>query len=107
MSFSGPWHRSLISKAAPQLESKWDTARVPKDQSSTSFVGGAEMAVFKNSPNREAAWKFVQYMVQPQTQVAWYKDINDLPAVKSAWDDSTISGDKSLKVFGDQLNDSK
>ena len=107
MFFSGPWHRSLIQKAGPNLEGKWATARVPKDQSSTSFVGGAEFAVFKNSPNRDAAWKFVQYMTQPDTQVAWYKDISDLPAVKSAWDDSTISSDQSLKVFGDQLNDTK
>src|SRR5579864_7183408 len=107
MFFSGPWHRSLIQKAGPNLEGKWATARVPKDQSSTSFVGGAEFAVFKNSPNRDAAWKFVQYMTQPDTQVAWYKDISDLPAVKSAWDDSTISSEQSLKVFGDQLNDAK
>jgi multiple sugar transport system substrate-binding protein len=107
MFFSGPWHRSLIQKAAPNLEGKWATAMVPKDQSSTSFVGGAEFAVFKNSPNRDAAWKFVQYMTQPATQVAWYKDINDLPAVKSAWDDSSISSDASLKVFGEQLNSAK
>lgn len=107
MFFSGPWHRSLINKAAPQLEGKWATARVPKDQSSTSFVGGAELAVFKNSPNRDAAWKFVQYMMQPATQVAWYKDVADLPAVKSAWNDQSISNEQSLKVFGDQLNDTK
>jgi multiple sugar transport system substrate-binding protein len=107
MFFSGPWHRSLITKAAPQLEGKWATARVPKDQSSTSFVGGAELAVLKNSANRDAAWKFVQYLVQPSTQVAWYKDIADLPAVKSAWNDPTISGEQSLKVFGEQLNDAK
>jgi multiple sugar transport system substrate-binding protein len=107
MFFSGPWHRSLIQKAAPNLEGKWATAMVPKDQSSTSFVGGAEFAVFKNSPNRDAAWKFVQYMTQPATQVAWYKDINDLPAVKSAWTDQSISSDQSLKVFGDQLNSAK
>src|SRR5579864_2297124 len=107
MFFSGPWHRSLIQKAGPNLEGKWATAMVPKDQSSTSFVGGAEFAVFKNSPNRDAAWKFVQYMTQPATQVAWYKDINDLPAIKSAWNDQTISNDASLKVFGDQLNSAK
>ena len=107
MFFSGPWHRSLIAKAAPQLEGKWATARVPKDKSSTSFVGGAELAVFKNSPNRDAGWKFVQYMLQPATQVAWFKTINDLPAVKAAWTDPTISSDKSLMVFGDQLNDAK
>ena len=107
MFFSGPWHKSLIDKAAPQLEGKWATARVPKDKSSTSFVGGAELAVFKNSPNRDAGWKFVQYMLQPATQVAWFKAINDLPAVKAAWTDPSISSDASLKVFGDQLNDAK
>ena len=107
MFFSGPWHASLITKAAPQLEGKWAAARVPKDKSSTSFVGGAELAVFKNSPNRDAGWKFVQYMLQPDTQVAWFKAINDLPAVKSAWTDQSISGNATLKVFGDQLTDAK
>ena len=107
MFFSGPWHRSLINKAAPDLEGKWATARVPKDKSSTSFVGGAELAVFKNGQHKDAAWKFVNYMVQPSTQVAWYKAINDLPAVKSAWSDPSIANEPSLKVFGDQLNDAK
>ena len=30
---------------------------VPKDKSATSFVGGSDLVVFKNSKNRDAAWK--------------------------------------------------
>ena len=30
----------------------------------TSFVGGSDLVVFKNAENRDAAWKFVEYLLQ-------------------------------------------
>jgi multiple sugar transport system substrate-binding protein len=39
--------------------------------------------------------------------VKWYKTVNDLPSVKSAWDDAALSGDENVTKFGDQLNDAQ
>jgi multiple sugar transport system substrate-binding protein len=96
-----------MQKQDPQITGKWAVARVPKDRSSTSWAGGGDLAVFKSSQHRDAAWKLVQFMAQSQQQLSWFKTINDLPAVKASWQDPTLSGDQNLKVYGDQLTSTK
>ena len=52
MFISGPWMMSLITKAG-LTQDKWAVATMPKgDKSATSFVGGADWVVFKNSRTR-------------------------------------------------------
>jgi multiple sugar transport system substrate-binding protein len=106
--FSGPWHIGLLKEqGGPDFTRKWAVARMPKEQAGTSFVGGCDLAVFKDAKNRDAAWKFVQFLVKPQTQVKWYGQVGDLPSVKDSWQDHALSGDPTLKTFGDQLNEAK
>jgi multiple sugar transport system substrate-binding protein len=80
---------------------------MPKKVTATSFLGGSNLVVYKDSKNKDLAWKFVQYLTDPKTQVAWYADVADLPAVQSAWDDPTLKSDKNLALFGQQLKDTK
>jgi multiple sugar transport system substrate-binding protein len=104
MFFSGPWHLGLIRDAGgAKFDGKWAIAPVPKKVSSTSFVGGSNLVVYKDSKNKDLAWKFVQYLSDPKTQVAWYTDVTDLPAVQSAWDDPALKGDPNVAKFGEQL----
>ena len=104
MFFSGPWHLGLIKEAGgPGFETKWAIAPMPKKVSSTSFLGGSNLVVYKNSPNKDLAWAFVQYLSDPKTQVAWYTDVTDLPAVQTAWTDPALAGDKNVAMFGEQL----
>ncbi len=63
--------------------------------------------MFKNSPQRDTAWKFVQFLSDPKTQAKWYGTSTDLPSVQSAWDDPALSGDDKLAVFGEQLQTAK
>lgn len=106
--FSGPWHIGLLKEqGGAAFADKWAVARMPKEAAGTSFVGGGNLAVFKDAKNREAAWKFVRYLTQPEVQVKWYSEIGDLPSVKSAWQDQKLSGDPLLKTFGEQLEDAK
>ena len=80
---------------------------LPTKDSSTSFVGGANLAVFTEAANSEAAWKLVQWLSQPETQVAWYEASGDLPAVQAAWDDPVLADKDSLEAFGEQLRTAK
>jgi multiple sugar transport system substrate-binding protein len=66
-------------------------------------VGGSNLVVYKDSKNKELAWKFVQYLTDPKTQVAWYADVTDLPAVVAAWDDPALKSDPNVAKFGEQL----
>ena len=108
MFFSGPWHVGLITEAGgADIEGKWAVVPMPKKVSGTSFVGGSNLVVFKDSENKDAAWAFVQFMADPANQVAWYDEATVLPAVQSAWDDPALADDANVAVFGQQLQDTK
>ena len=108
MFFSGPWHIGLITAAGgPSFKDKLGLALMPKKASATSFVGGSNLVVYKDSKNKDLAWKFVQYLSDPKTQVAWYTDVTDLPAVQAAWVDSALKADPNVAMFGDQLKTTK
>jgi multiple sugar transport system substrate-binding protein len=108
MFFSGPWHLSLIKEAGgADFDGKWAIAPMPKKTTATSFLGGSNVVVFNASKNKPAAWAFVKFLSDPATQALWYKTVTDLPAVQAAWDDPTVAGDPNVKMFGDQLKDTK
>ncbi len=103
---SGPWHIGLLNDLGGK--GKYDLWPMPSGSGDfTSFIGGSNMAVFKNSKNRDAAWKFVSYLMKPDVQVKWYQTVADLPAVQAAWDNEALAGDEQLTLFGDQLDKAK
>jgi multiple sugar transport system substrate-binding protein len=105
---SGPWHVGILKEqGGAGFEEKFAVAPMPSAKSATSFIGGSNIAVFKDAKNRDGAWKFIQWLSKPEVQVKWYQATTDLPAVQSAWQDASLSGDTYLKVFGEQLNDAK
>ncbi|HEY8721656.1 sugar ABC transporter substrate-binding protein [Pengzhenrongella sp.] len=97
---SGPWHMGILKDAGNK---DFTVAPLPAGKQKASFMGGSDVAVFKSAKNRDAAWKFIQWLSKPETQVAWYKTTSDLPAVSSAWDTGALATDPQLKVFGTQL----
>jgi multiple sugar transport system substrate-binding protein len=104
MFISGPWEVAGVEKVGgASFKNKYAVAMIPARKTSSSFVGGSDFVVFKDSKNRDSAWKFVQFLAQPQTQVQWWQSSTDLPSVASAWDDQTLKGDDKLAVFGEQL----
>jgi multiple sugar transport system substrate-binding protein len=108
MFFSGPWHLGLIKDAGGAgFTGKWAIAPMPKKTTATSFLGGSNMVVFKASQNKDAAWAFVKFVADPKTQALWYSTVTDLPAVQAAWQDPSVASDPNVKMFGDQLKDTK
>lgn len=102
---TGPFFSGLLDSSAAELP--YATAVLPTKDSSTSFVGGANLAVFTEAANSEAAWKLVQWLSEPETQVSWYQASGDLPAVQAAWDDPVLADEESLAAFGEQLRTAK
>jgi len=102
---SGPWHIGILKEQG--AAGKFDLWHMPSKQKATSFVGGGNLAVFKDAKNRDGAWKFVSWLSKPEVQIKWYQASSDLPAVKAGWDDATLKGDALLSAFGAQLSDAK
>lgn len=104
MFFSGPWHMTLVEEQGGEgFADKYAVAPMPTYRTNDSFVGGGNLAVFKNAENRIGAWKFVQFLMRPDVQQAWYEESSDLPSVQSVWGKPPLSEDKNLAVFGEQL----
>ena len=102
---SGPWHTTLVEDMGLSPD-KYAVAPLPGKDSApgTSFVGGGDLAVFNDSDNADNAWKYVQWLTEPETQQAFYDTVGDLPAVQSAWDTGKLAEDPKLQVFGEQLD---
>ena len=108
MFFSGPWHIGLIKDAGgADIESKWAVAPIPKKDSTTSFVGGCNMVVFKDSKNKDAAWAFLQFLSDPATQAKWYTEATDLPAVQARGMTPRSRTTRTSQMFGEQLKDTQ
>ena len=106
--FSGPFHVGLLrEQGGPDFADKFAVAQVPGDTSRTSFTGGGNLAVFNDSENRDASWKFVRWLSEPETQIEWYGISTDLPSTTAAFDDPQFADDPYLSVFAEQLADSK
>ncbi len=108
MFFSGPWHLTGVKDTGGAgFEDKWAIAPMTKKVTATSFLGGSNLVVYKNSKNKDAAWAFVRFASDPKTQALWYTTSSDLPAVQAGWDDPAVKSDPNVAMFGDQLKDTK
>ncbi len=104
MFISGPWMMSAVEKlGGAGFADKYDVFVMPVKKTSSSFVGGSNLAVFKNTKARDAAWTLAEWLTQPEVQVKWYKLSTDLPSVQSAWQDPSLTGDTKLAQFGVQM----
>lgn len=106
MFVSGPWMMSIVEEAGGEgFADKYDVAPIPTGEGgeSSSFVGGSNLGVFADTEARDLSWAFVQYMIDPATQVEWYQEVAALPSVKSAWEDPALADDEKLAKFGTAL----
>ncbi len=73
-----------------------------------SFMGGEFLAINKNSKNKEAARKFIDYLVSPENQVRFCKaNYSANPSSKKAQQDEYFTSDKNLWTFISQLRMAK
>ncbi|WP_051944482.1 ABC transporter substrate-binding protein [Streptacidiphilus rugosus] len=70
-----------------------------------SIVAGINLSVFANTKNKDAALKFVKFMVSKDTQSALNKAYSSLPSVSDAYDDPAFQT-QSVKVIQSVLANS-
>lgn len=103
MMVTGPWNVAQMRRRVPEITSKWTTAMLPLKKNQRSLAGGASLVIFKNSKNRDAAWRFIEFMSRPETQVEFFRLTQDLPAVQAAWGSPEIQSDREIQAFYEQL----
>jgi len=82
------------------------TAPIPgftRDSPGISLAGGSSLVVFRSSPRKAEAWKFIEFLSEPEQQVVFYRLTGDLPPGIKAWEDSVLVNDPHLRAFRTQL----
>jgi len=61
MFWYGEWGQDTVTARAPEMD--WAITNFPKPVNGQSIgtFGGWNMVIYKNAPNKDAAWKFIEY----------------------------------------------
>jgi multiple sugar transport system substrate-binding protein len=103
MVITGPWGIGEFRRRLP-TGVPWTTAPLPgPDGPGVSLAGGSSLVLFTDSEAESAAWRFVEYLSRPEIQVRFYELTGDLPALVEAWKAPSLSGDREVRAFRDQL----
>lgn len=87
MMLEGPWKIAELAGAYPDVA--YGTAYMPAGEGgSISVLGGEDIAMF-NTANREAAWKFMQFMTGEYAETAMAK-CGQIPVNKAALESDTV-----------------
>jgi multiple sugar transport system substrate-binding protein len=104
---TGPWNLGeFATRLPPDLRDAWSTAPLPAPGAhypGVSLAGGASLAISRDSPRKEAAWRLVEYLSGPRRQLEFYRLTGDLPPTGGAWRDPVLAGDPLAQAFKTQL----
>ena len=107
MYITGPWNIGEFSRRiSPELQKEWMTAPLPSMDSTypgNSLPLGTSLVISRTSRNKEAAWKFIEFLSSREQTISFYKITGNLPPRKSAWTDSSLANNKYIQAFHTQL----
>ncbi|WP_324288255.1 sugar ABC transporter substrate-binding protein [Pseudoxanthomonas sp. SL93] len=102
---SGPWNIAKFKERLPASQQQdWMTMPLPgPDGPGASLANGTSFVVFKDSPNKAAAWKLIAYLSTPQVQARFHALTGDLPPRRSPWLTPALANDPHARAFREQL----
>ncbi|MEW6269519.1 MAG: extracellular solute-binding protein [Thermodesulfobacteriota bacterium] len=104
---TGPWNLSQFRERLPaSLARAWATAPMPAPDGrwpGVSLAGGASLALWRGSKVKDAAWRWMQYLVEPAQQAELNRLAGDLPARASAWRELALDRGEHTSAFWLQL----
>ena len=107
MYITGPWNIGEFSRRIPDsLQSEWMTAPLPSMDTISPGISlplGTSLVIFGKSKQKEAAWKFIEYLTSTEQSIKFYGITGSLPPRKSAWRDTSLSRNIYSRAFYEQL----
>ncbi len=79
----GPWFIGVIQKGHPDF--KVCVAPMVVGAQPGNITGGTALGISPLSKNKEAAWKFIQFMTSDDVLARWNEATDNVPPVKSAF----------------------
>jgi multiple sugar transport system substrate-binding protein len=109
MYVAGAWFAGTLRSEFPDTEGKWAAAPLPQDKQCATTVAGDTLVIFQQSKNKDAAWKWIEFLSAPQNMALWNIGTSAspgslLPPRKSLIEDPrAFENNETLKGFSEQL----
>ena len=108
MYVTGPWNiGEFRNRLSPAMKGKWSTAPLPAPDGrpwpGLSMAGGSSLVIFSDSQKKDAAWKLIEFLSEPEQQTKFYELTKDLPAHRAAWKAHGLADDEQMRAFLTQL----
>lgn len=101
-------HRVQTAREAGNFGERLRTAPLPglkSEQPAPAHVFGWNLVIGKDSKNKESAWKFIDFMSNPQTQITTARITGELPTRKSSYKDPffTDAGASEVRLWKEYM----
>ena len=102
---TGPWNIGEFRRRLPaERQDDWAAAPLPgPDGPGVSTAGGSSLVIFSSSRRKEAAWKLISFLSEPETMQRFHALTGDLPPRRSAWRAPALADDLPSQAFARQL----
>jgi cellobiose transport system substrate-binding protein len=81
------WMLGHIQDTAPDQKGKWDIAAIPGGGGNW---GGSWWTIPKQGKNVDEAYKFVEWLIQPEQQIEVFKTVGNLPSQPALYKDPAV-----------------
>lgn len=104
MIMDGPWDLPRFR----DLGFAWGVAPLPRGPAAqATYLDGEHLAIFRQSEHPDAAWTFVKWMLEPETQALFSAESGYLPVRRSVLDlpayRAHLDTDPGLRAFVEQI----
>lgn len=103
--FEGPWGVAIQKKSNPNLE--FGVVPLPTGKTTGTIAQGSVLTLAAKGKNKDAAWKFIEFMGSAEGQLLWDQATNFFPYNKITMQDPFFQENEHLKVFIDQHNNAE
>ena len=102
---NGPWNiGEFRRRLAPAQQATWMTAAMPgPDGPGASVASGASLVIFRRSGQKDAAWRLIEFLSDPEVQKRFYDLTGDLPPRRTTWNEPSLADNLYAHAFRDQL----
>lgn len=91
----------------PDIEDKIGIAPLLKDDNNASFVGGSNLAIFEQSPNKKLAAEYVKLLISKENISEWAQLTGFFPGTLEGLKDPVFTEDANLAVFAEAMIDGR
>jgi multiple sugar transport system substrate-binding protein len=75
MYVAGAWFAGTLGDEFPGITGKWATAPLPQGPAGcATTVAGDSLVMFQGAKNKDASWKFVEFLSEPDNMATWTFD---------------------------------